>query len=99
MAHFAELDETNTVLRVIVVGNQDCLDSTGQEAEAAGIFFCQSLFGPESHWLQTSYNNNFRGKYAAIGDIYDPITDTFITPEPALEQLSPPEIDTQSTTS
>ena len=82
MAHFAELDSTNTVLRVIVVGNSDCLDSSGAESEAVGVAFCQSLFGAETRWKQTSYNNRFRKRYAGIGYTYDETLDAFIPPKP-----------------
>lgn len=82
MAHFAELDADNKVLRVIVVGNQDCQDGNGQESEAIGIAFCQSLFGPDTTWVQTSYNGNIRGKYAGIGDTYDAQRDAFLAPQP-----------------
>lgn len=82
MAHFAELDADNKVLRVIVVGNPDCLDENGSESEAVGIAFCQSLFGPDSRWVQTSYNGNIRGQYAGIGDTYDVAQDLFISPPP-----------------
>jgi len=91
MAHFAELTSDNRVARVIVVGNPDCLDETGQESEAAGIAFCQSIFGTHSSWVQTSYNANFRGKYAGVGDAYDPVTDVFVAPEPDLTPLPEPE--------
>ena len=80
MAHFAQLDENNVVMQVIVVNNAELLDESGQESEAKGIAFCQSLFG--GTWKQTSYNANFRGKYAGIGDQYDPVKDEFV----ALEQ-------------
>lgn len=83
MAHFAELDQNNTVTRVIVVGNLDCLDDNGQESEAAGITFCQSLFGSNTTWVQTSYNANIRGKYAGIGDTYNEQLDEFILPTAA----------------
>jgi hypothetical protein len=82
MAHFAELDETNTVLRVIVVGNGIILDEQGQESEAMGIAFCQSLFGPDTIWIQTSYNGNIRKNYAGIGHTYDLSRDAFIAPQP-----------------
>lgn len=82
MAHFAELDANNTVLRVIVVGNKDCLDPAGNESEAVGIAFCQSLYGPHTRWVQTSYNGNMRHKYAGIGDTYDQTRDAFISPQP-----------------
>lgn len=78
MAHFAELDDNNTVLRVIVVSNDDCLDQNGVENEAIGALFCHRLLG--GRWMQTSYNGRIRGKYAAIGDTYDPDLDEFVTP-------------------
>ena len=43
MAHFAELDENNVVLRVVVIDNNDLLDSDGVEQESLGIAFCQSV--------------------------------------------------------
>ena len=82
MAHFAELDANNTVLRVIVVGNDMILDEQRQESEAAGIEFCQSLFGADTHWVQTSYNGNFRKNYAGIGYTYDQTRNAFIAPKP-----------------
>lgn len=81
MAHFAQIDESNKVLRVIVVANQDIMDEAGQESEQVGIQFCKSLLGDDTNWVQTSYNGKFRGKYAGIDDIYDPEQDIFITPE------------------
>lgn len=76
MAHFAELNENNEVIQVIVVHNNELLDENGNESETKGIEFCQSLFG--GRWIQTSYNGNFRKNYAAIGGIYDPVRDAFI---------------------
>lgn len=80
MAHFAELDETNVVKQVIVVHNNELLDENGNESEAKGIAFCQSLFG--GNWIQTSYNGSIRKNYAGIGFIYDPIMDAFYTSQP-----------------
>ncbi len=82
MAHFAELDSSNNVIRVIVVGNPDCLDDAGDESEAVGIAFCQQLFGADTRWLQTSYNGNIRKRYAGIDYTYDPALDAFIPPQP-----------------
>ena len=82
MAHFAELDANNTVLRVIVVSNDMIIDEQGQESEAVGIAFCQSLFGTDTRWVQTSYNNNFRKNYAGIDFTYDLNRDAFIAPKP-----------------
>jgi hypothetical protein len=78
MAHFAELDEANTVLRVIVVNNSDCLNAEGQEDEAVGIAFCQNLLG--GNWVQTSYNGNIRARYAGIGYKFDRVLNEFIPP-------------------
>jgi hypothetical protein len=87
MAHFAELDASNVVTRVIVVGNTECLDPTGQESEAVGIAFCQSLYGQDTRWVQTSYNAKFRGRYAGAGDTYDSELDVFVAPEPDLTPI------------
>lgn len=80
MAHFAELGENNTVLRVIVVDNKDTSDENGQEVEAIGAAFCRNLLG--GTWKQTSYNANFRKNYAGIGYTYDSERDAFIPPRP-----------------
>ncbi len=80
MAHFAQLDENNMVLQVIVVHNNEMMDN-GQESEAKGIAFCKSLF-PGTNWKQTSYNANFRKNYAGIGFSYDAQRDAFIAPKP-----------------
>ena len=79
MAHFAKLNEQNIVTQVIVVANEELLDS-GIESEAKGIAFCQSLFGGE--WKQTSYNGNIRKNYAGAGYTYDSQRDAFIPPQP-----------------
>jgi hypothetical protein len=68
MAHFAKIED-GLVTEVIVVNNEVITDENGTEQEALGIEFCQSLFGGE--WVQTSYNNNFRGVYAGIGYSWD----------------------------
>lgn len=82
MAHFAELDANNIVLRVIVVGNDMILDEQGQESESKGIAFCHQLFGAETRWVQTSYNGNIRKNYAGIGHTYDTQRNAFIPPKP-----------------
>lgn len=79
MAHFAELDENNVVLRVIVVHNNDTHDVDGVEDEALGQAFCTNLLG--GNWKQTSYNGNIRKNYAGAGYTYDPSLDAFIPPK------------------
>jgi len=81
MAHFAELNSDNKVLRVIVVHNNELLVNS-VENEQKGIDFCKSLFGSNTNWIQTSYNNNFRKQYAGINYTYDSIKNKFIAPQP-----------------
>jgi hypothetical protein len=77
MAHFAKLDNNNIVLEVHVVNN-DALDSNNEEQ--SGIEFLTQWSNGYTNWKQTSYNGNIRGKYASIGDTYDPVQDIFISP-------------------
>jgi hypothetical protein len=90
MAHFAKINENNLVTEVLVINNTDCLDESGQESEAVGIAFCQSLYGPSSRWVQTSYSSSIRGKYAGVGDTYDEQAGVFVAPEPDLTPLPEP---------
>ena len=80
MAHFAEINEHNTVTRVIVVANADCGGGQFPESDPVGAAFCHNLLG--GVWKQTSYNSNFRKHYAGIGYKYDSALDMFITPQP-----------------
>lgn len=80
MAHFAELDADNIVVRVIVVNNDELLDANGNEQEAIGAAFCQSLFG--GMWVQTSYSGSFRVRFAAQGYTYDAGHNAFVPPKP-----------------
>lgn len=81
MAHFAQLDENNNVIQVIVVDNS-IINRDGIEIEELGIQFCKNLQGEYTDWVQTSYNKNFRKNYAGINYIYDKIRDAFIPPKP-----------------
>ena len=67
MAHWAELDKNNTVIRVTVGDNND--------PDEGYQWLIDNLGG---RWVQTSYNANFRGKFASIGDTYDESLDQFI---------------------
>jgi hypothetical protein len=71
MAHFAEIDSNNVVLRVLVVADEH--EHRGQE------FFADDC-GLGGTWIQTSYNSNIRSKFAGIGDIWDGTN--FVAPEP-----------------
>ena len=78
MAHFAKLDENNKVTMVIVVANENILDSEGNESETIANAFINAIDGLEGTWKQTSYNANYRGKFAGIGDIWD--GEKFVSP-------------------
>jgi len=80
MAHFAQLKD-NVVQKVIVVSNWVLEDKEFPESENIGIAFCKSLYGEDTEWRQTSYNSNFRGKFAGIGNFYDAEKDEFVSPE------------------
>ena len=71
MAHFAEIDASNIVRRVIVVPNSE---------EANGAQWCANLIG--GTWIQTSYNATIRKNFAGVGFTYDPVRDAFIAPQP-----------------
>lgn len=84
MAHFARLDADGIVTEVLVVDN-GILETP--ENEQFGIKWLEdfdTLRGlSHARWVQTSYNANFRGRYAGIGMIYDTVLDEFIAPDPA----------------
>jgi len=80
MAHFAEINASNVVTRVIVVANSDTSDANGVEKEYIGAAFCEKLFG--GTWKQTSYNRSFRKNYAGIGFTYNADIDAFVPPKP-----------------
>lgn len=73
MAHFAEIDENDIVLRVLVVGNDQ--EHRGQE-------FLADDLGLGGTWVQTSYNGNIRKNYAGIGMKFDRVRDAFIPEQP-----------------
>ena len=78
MAHFAKIED-GIVRQVIGINNEVLKDESGNEQESIGAKFCADTFGGD--WIQTSYNANFRGKYAGVGDKYDSVKDEFVSPE------------------
>jgi len=70
MAHWAEIDENNKVLRVTVGDNN--------EPDEGYQWLIDNLGG---RWVKTSFNAKIRGKFAAIGDFYDEVADVFVTDE------------------
>lgn len=73
MSHWAEINEQNKVVRVVVGDNDDPNGDEGYQ------WLIDNLGGT---WIQTSYNGNFRYNYAGIDFTYDPIDDAFIAPMP-----------------
>ena len=90
MAHFAQINENNIVVQVIVVDTKDTSTADGVEKESIGEAFCERLFG--GTWKKTSYNTQagvhtgggtpLRGNYAGIGYVYDPTHDVFYPASP-----------------
>ena len=84
MAHYAELDINNKVIRVLTACNQDIATHGGELSEEASNYF--GTYTPFSEngvkWVQTSYNNNFRKQYAGIGYTFDSVKNKFIAPQP-----------------
>lgn len=81
MAHWAEIDNENFVVRVVVTSNDE---------PDEGYQWLMDTFG--GRWLKTSYNTRhgvhveggapFRGNYAGIGMVYDETLDAFIQQKP-----------------
>ncbi len=73
MSHWAEIDDTNTVLRVLVGDNNDPSGDEGYQ------WLIDNLGGT---WIKTSYNGNIRKNFAGVGYTYDQVNDVFIPPKP-----------------
>jgi len=82
MGYFVRLNEDNIVEVVISIANDNLGEPTLEfpDTEAAGRAFIANALQLEGTWLQTSYNNNFRGQYAGQGMTYDPTLDEFVSP-------------------
>jgi hypothetical protein len=83
MAHFAEIDENNVVVRVLVVPDN---------AEDRGQDYLANDLGLGGTWKKTSYNTQagvhanggtpYRKNYAGVGFTYDATRDAFIPIKP-----------------
>ena len=80
MAHFARIEEDNTVSEVVVVDNS--IESRGED-------FLANDLGLGGRWIQTSYHADFRGVFAAPGYYYDEAADIFVPP---VDDAQPMEI-------
>ncbi len=84
MAHFAELDSNNKVIRVVVGDNNDVEANGGDQSLTAAQYFETVVPFSENgvKWVQTSYNRNFRKNFAGINFTYDEVNDRFNRGEP-----------------
>ena len=73
MAHWAEIDNNNIVIKVLVTDNNDPNGDEGYQ------WLIDNLGG---RWIQTSYNRNFRKNFAGPGSIYDEEEDIFLPAKP-----------------
>ena len=71
MSHFAEINPNNNTVSRVIVWGDE-----GTPADKYG-----------GTWIQTSYNNNIRGKYTGIGDTYDAVNDIFVSPITEEEEI------------
>jgi hypothetical protein len=88
------LQEVNQVLRVVVISNDDVDANGGENSVEAETWVAnnmdpdelikQRLGGtyPSTYWKQTSYNDNFRGRFARVGGTYDSVNDVFVEIKP-----------------
>jgi hypothetical protein len=94
MAHFAQLDENNVVINVVVVDDNEIVDDADPDgtSETKGIAFLKSIEGEDTIWVQTSYNTNahehpenrpFRRTFAGVGMVYNSTLDMFVSPQPS----------------
>tara|TARA_Y100000004_G_scaffold183960_1_gene232386 strand:- start:502 stop:798 length:297 start_codon:yes stop_codon:yes gene_type:complete len=89
MAHFAELDENNVVLQVVVINNADINDpdnTRGLLAEPEGLALLETLYGAGRIWKQSSINENFRGTHAIEEGTYNSEYDKFVPPNIELDE-------------
>lgn len=82
MGSFVKLDENNIVIQGVVVNNAVFDDLPFPESEPIGVKFLQDLYNDNAVWKQTSYNNNFRVRFAGLGYSYNANLDAFIRPAP-----------------
>jgi hypothetical protein len=74
MSHWAEIDDQNIVIRVLVGDNDDPSGDEGYQ------WIIENLGGT---WVQTSISASMRKNFAGLGYEYDADRDAFIPPKPA----------------
>ena len=83
MAHYAKINDDNVVERVEKLDDFYEWTDTGEVDESKAVAKLREFHGSNTNWVKTSYNNNIRGMYAGIGDIYRPDLDKFVSAKPA----------------
>lgn len=81
MAHFAELNGNNKVIRVVAISNDITYNGAETENEQLGIDFCKQLYGQDTIWKQCSINDNFRNAFPNPGWYYYTSIDKFMEPK------------------
>jgi hypothetical protein len=83
MANFAEINDNNVVLRVIVIDNNDVIANGGDQSIGAEEFVKRLVpFTSGVRWVQTSIDGSFRKQYADIGYTFNSTKNKFIAPQP-----------------
>lgn len=70
--HAAKINDEGYVEQVIVIPRQE------GDRDDLITKYCNEI-GLDGTWIDTSYLGKRRGKYANIGDMYDPVLDIFIS--------------------
>jgi len=88
MAHYALMDSSNVVVKVITGVNEDVTQTdtdgtvVGGSAENWEAFYAAQPWHAGLTCKRTSYNNNIRKQYAGIGYTYNAAADVFVAPKP-----------------
>ena len=80
MAHFVKIETDNVISQAIVISDDDCNNEEFPASEEIGQQFIKDVLCLDGTWKQTSYDNNFRVRYASVGMFYDAKLDEFIAP-------------------
>ena len=82
MAHFAQIDDDNIVVNVIVIPDSAAPDPPSDTSQALGREFIANTLRLPGTWLQCSYGSRLRGVFPSPGHIYHPDSDAFSGPKP-----------------
>lgn len=83
MAHFAQIDENNIVVNILVVPD---------EQQHRGADYLSQDLGLGGRWIQTSYNGTVRKMFAGLNYIYNEELDVFLPPKPFPSWIVDPQL-------